>query len=195
MRLPALLTRGLTAVALVALVITAVVHFATYGPDGWAPALMGIWPALFIAVFPIAGSAIVVVSLGRVPLEVLLGELPAWLKIAGLAGTAYVAVNFLLMFRALSGDAQPPVFVTRLFTGHAMYFFGFAAVAWYQFDRIRSGRLDTNRLPRDDALERDPLPPPLSRTVVLQTMLSREECAARLMRPRTRPTFSFAGGG
>jgi hypothetical protein len=191
-KLPAAVTRGYTAVAIAATVVAASVHFATYGPEEWAPSLTAIWPVIFVGIFLIALPAIVALTMSGWPLDVVLGQLPPFIKIAGVVGTAYVAINFGLMFKALSGHSQPAIYVARLFTGHAMYFYGFAAVIGYQLDRIRRGRL-VLRGPRDDALEASPLPPPLSRRVVLQTALSRSECAARLLRPQPRKPFAFVG--
>jgi hypothetical protein len=70
--------------------------------------------------------------------------------------------------------------VARLFTGHALVFYAASAALGYEIDRVRRGLLDLSRGPRDDTLERSPLPAPLSRSVVLQTQLSPAECAARL---------------
>lgn len=81
----------------------------------------------------------------------------------------------------------------RLFTGHELWFFGFAAVLAYQFDRLRRGQITLDTAPRDEAIENHPLPAPLSRSLTLQTMLSPEECAARLLQPAPRPFFAFVG--
>ena len=192
-KLPAALTRGYTTIAIAATLVAACVHFATYGPEEWAPTLTAIWPVLFFGIFPIAGVAIVALSMSRWPFDVVLGQLPLLIKVVAVVGTIYVAINFGLMFKALSGHAQPAIYVARLFTGHALYFYGFAAVIGYQLDRIRRGKVELMRAPRDDALEADPFPPPLSRRMVLQTALSRAECAARLLRPQPRRPFAFIG--
>jgi hypothetical protein len=80
-RFPAVVTRVMTALALVAAVIAVAVHLATYGPVSWAPLITAVWPLLFVAIFPIAGSAIVVLSLAQVPIEELIGDLPLAIKI------------------------------------------------------------------------------------------------------------------
>jgi len=192
-RFPAVVTRVMTAVSLIAAVIAVVVHLATFGPESWAPLITAVWPLLFFAIFPIAGSAIAALSFGQVPIEVLMGDLPLAIKIGLSLLTVYVVLNFALFFRATMGSVQPPMLVARGFTGHAIYFFTAAAVIWYQLDRVRAGKLDVKRGPRDEALERDPLPAPLSRSVVLQTRLSPAECATRLTQaPRTR-SFALVG--
>jgi hypothetical protein len=185
-RLPAVVTRGYMAIAALGTIASVALHIATFGPAAWSPSVAGLWPLLFIAMFAVVGGVIVAVSLARIPFEILLWDLPLALKVAGGLGTAYVALNFALMFRALQGVDQPPMYVARLFTGHEMYFFGFATLIGYQLDRIRRGKLEPWRPPRDDALESDPLPWPLSRSAVLQTLLSRADCAARLLQLRLR---------
>jgi len=192
-RFPAAVTRAMTAVALVAALIAVVVHLATFGPESRAPLITAVWPLLFFAIFPIAGSAIAAMSFAQIPVDVLIGDLPLAIKIGLGVMTVYVVVNFALFFRATVGTAQPPMLVARGFTGHAIYFFAAAAVIWYQLDRVRGGKLDVKRGPRDEALERDPLPAPLSRSVVLQTQLSPAECAMRLAQAPPPRSFALVG--
>ena len=187
-RFPAAVTRAMTALSLVAAVIAVVVHLATFGPESWSAQISAVWPLLFFAIFPIAGSAIAVMSFAQVPIDRLIGDLPLAIKIGLGVLTVYVVVNFALFFRATAGAAQPPMLVARGFTGHAIYFLTAAAVIWYQLDRVRGGKIDLKSGLRDEALERDPLPAPLSRLVVLQTRLSPAECATRLSQA-PRPLF------
>ena len=193
-RLPAGVTRAMTGIAVIGFVIAVGVHLATFGPLSWAPWISGTWPLLFFAIFPVAGSAIVVLSFARVPVDVLLGALPAPIKIAGALLTAYVFINFAIFFRTTFGHAPSAMAVARGFTGHTLFFFAAAAIIWYEFDRIRAGKLEVDPAPGDESSERDPLPRPLSRWIVLQSRLSGSECAGRLMRvPRSR-RLSLVGG-
>jgi len=137
-RLPAGVTRAMTGIAVIGFVIAVGVHLATFGPLSWAPWISGTWPLLFFAIFPVAGSAIVVLSFARVPVDVLLGALPAPIKIAGALLTAYVFINFAIFFRTTFGHAPSAMAVARGFTGHTLFFFAAAAIIWYEFDRIRA---------------------------------------------------------
>src|SRR5439155_1387109 len=56
---------------------------------------------------------------------------------------------------------------------------------------IRSGRVNLDIAPRDEVMERSPLPYPLSRVVWLQTALSPEACVARLLTPPPRSAWSL----
>ena len=180
-RFPVVVTRGMAVVGGIAAVIAAALHIATFGPGSWEPTITAVWPVLFFAIFPIAGSAIALMSFADIPIELVPAGLPLAIKIGLVGLTVYVAVNFALFFRATAGSSAPaPMLVARGFTGHAIYFFTAAVVLWYQLDRIRAGKLDAKRGARDDAMEQNPLPAPLSRSVVLQTQLSPAECAIRL---------------
>jgi hypothetical protein len=193
--IPAAVIRGFFVVASLATLVAAAVHVATYGPREWAPVLMTIWPPLFAGIFVLYGFVIVVMSLSRIPFDLLIADLPLAVKIGGGILMVYVVFNFGLAFRMLQGSAdQDPVYVARLFTGHALFFYAASAALGYEVDRARRGLLDLNRGPRDDAVERDPLPWPLSRSVVLQTGLSPADCAARLQQPGPRSPFAFVGG-
>ena len=188
-------TVGFTAVALLFTVVAAAVHFATYGPESWAPFLSSAGLAMFAMVFVLFGTVIVLVSLGRLPFEAMLGDLPLPAKVAGVLGTVYVAINFVVAFKALSPSrVQDPMLMARLFTGHVLFFSGFATAMGYEIDRIRRGKLNPNRAPRDQALEERPLPAPLARSATLQTMLSPSECAARLLAPSPARPISLVGG-
>lgn len=180
-QLPASVTRGFVVIASAGTLLAAAVHVATYGPREWAPILTAIWPLLFAGVFVLYGFVIVVIAVSRIPLDVLISDMPAAIKIGGGILLLYVAVNFAIAFRSLQGvHEQDPVYVARLFTGHALFFYAASAALGYEIDRVRRGLLDPSRGPQDDALERSPLPAPFSRSVVLQTQLSPAECAARL---------------
>jgi hypothetical protein len=84
------------------------------------------------------------------------------------------------------------MYAARLFTGHEILFFGAAALAGRQLDAVREGRLDLDAAPRDEGLERSPLPYPLSQTVTLETILSPEALAARILSPPRRRAGGFA---
>ena len=191
-RLPAAATRGFVAVAGLATLAAALVHAATFGPAEWSAAV-GMWPLLFFLVFPITGVAIVVPALARAPFDVLFAGIPVAVKAAGVLGILYVALNFVLTTKALGAAPDQPMLTARLFTGHAMYFFAFATVIGFQLERLRAGKIDIRRGPRDEALERRPLPGPLSRSVTLETMLSPAECASRLLQPAAGRSFTFLG--
>jgi len=163
--------------------VAAAVHIATYGPKEWAPVLSATWPLLFAGIFPMYGFVVLVLAGSRIPLDVLISDLPTSVKIAGGVLMVYVVVNFAIALRLLQGaHAEEPIYVARLFTGHALFFYAASAALGYQIDRVRRGLLDLSGGPRDDALEQAPLPAPLSRSVVLQTRLTPAECAARLAR-------------
>jgi hypothetical protein len=211
-------TIGFTVVAAGATIAASVTHLATYGPEQWGSILMNVALALFPAVFLIFGPAVVVISLSRVPFWPLLSSLPRPVIIVSFLVFGYVAVDFFLMFKVLPGQPEQhgaeyffnehgllvPIDVhqynqalmhaARLFTGHEIWFFGLAAALGYQLDRVRRGRIDLDAVPRDDSIEKHPLPSPLSRSLTLQTMLSPEECATRLLQPAPKPAFALVGG-
>jgi len=216
-RFPAVVTVAFTAISTLAALVATGIHLATYGPEEWGSTLMNFALALFPVVFLIFGPAVIVLSLGRLPLWSLLSSLPRPMIVIGIVVLVYVFVDFFLMFRVLPGQPeqqgtsyffnehgllvpiglhqynQALMHSARLFTGHELWFLGFAAVLSYQFDRLRRGQITLDTAPRDEAIENHPLPPPLSRALTLQTMLSPEECAARLLQPARRPMFAFVG--
>ena len=184
-RLPAAVTRGYLVIACAAMVITVGVHLATFGPPAWIAAVTAIWPILFAGVFVLYTYVILVVSFGRMRLDVLITDMPLAVKVGFGVVMLYAIANFGIAFRTLQGaHEQDPVFMARLFTGHALVFYAASAALGYEIDRVRRGLLDLSRGPRDDGLERSPLPAPLSRSMVLQTQLSPADCTARLTRWR-----------
>lgn len=211
------MTLGLTAVAAIATAFVATIHIASYGPAEWGPVLSNLALLAFPALFPVFGFAVVVLAFGRLPVDRLLAGLPRPVIAAGIVIVAYIAFDFILMIKLLPGqpeqqgsgyflnnggdltpiDAhsyhQALMYVARLFTGHELVFFGFAAAIGYEIDRVRTGRLNLDAGPRDEALEQHPLPPPFSRLVTLQTMLTAEECVQRLRQPIPQGFFSFFG--
>jgi hypothetical protein len=136
----------------------------------------------------------------------------------GAAVLLYVVIDFFLMTKMLPGQPEQDgatfyfnnhgshiptdadgyrmglMYSARLFSGHEIIFFGLAALIAYQMDRIRSGRINLDAVLRDDALERSPLSYPFSRTVTLQTALTAEVCAQRLLTFLPRSAWSFLGG-
>lgn len=190
---PFLVLRAYTVICVAAMLAAASVHAATYGPQAWGPELLTLALAMFPAVFVLFLPAILMTSLSRAPVERLIADLPRFVKIAGAAALAYVVVDFFVLFGVMQGaDIANPWYVARLFSGHELAFFGFAAAIGYEFERIRRGRLDVNALPADRLLEQRPLPVPLSRSLTLQTQLTPAECAARLLATRPPRSFWFA---
>lgn len=193
------------------------VHVTSYGPDAIGPDLMNVALALFPIVFLVFGPAIVVISLARIPPERLFAGLPVFVYVVGAAVLLYVFVDFFWMMQLLPGQPEQdganyyfndhgsliPISLdayrmgmmhsARLFSGHELIFFGLGALFAYQLDRIRSGRLPLDVAPRDETIERSPLPYPLSRVVGLRTSLPPETCATKLLTPPTRPAWSLFG--
>jgi hypothetical protein len=189
------------------------VHLSSYGPDQLGPSLINIALALFPVVFLIFGPVIVAVGLTRIPLDKLFTGLPAYVYIVGGAVAAYVFVDFFGMVQLLPGQPEQDganfyfnnkgslipisadtyrmglMHAARLFSGHELFFFGFAALLADQIDAISSGRIAIDLVPRDEMMERSRLPYPLQRVVTLRTALTPEACAARLMDPRLPNTF------
>lgn len=217
-KFPAPLTKAFVWVAGSMMAVAICVHLATYGPSQLGPSLMNIALALFPFLFLVFGPAVVVLSFARIPLERMYAGLPVYAYVVGVALLFYVAVDFFLLQKLLPGqpiedgatfyfnnhgDHIPTtaegyrmglMHSARLFTGNEIIFFGVAALIAYQADRIRSGRINLDAVTRDDALERSPLPYPLSRTVTLQTALTPEVCAQRLLTFLPRSGWSFFSG-
>jgi hypothetical protein len=178
---------------------------------------MNVALALFLLVFLIFGPAVVVLSFARIPFDRLLAGLPVYVYIVGVAVLLYVLADFFLMVKVLPGNPEQDgatfyfnnhgsriptdadgyltglMHQARLVSGHALIFLGIAALIAYQIEEIRSGRISLDVGPRDDALERSPLPYPLSRTVRLQTALAPEVCAERLLTFQPPSGWSFFG--
>ena len=200
-RLPRPVTVAFIVVASLGVASAAVVNGASYGPADWGPTLMSIALALFPAIFPLFFLALSAIALSGAPIGVLFGDLPGPVKAAGVLVFLYVFANFFLTARLLpatpqqegAGNPQGLMYAVRLFSGHEMVFFGICAAIGYELERVRSGGLNLNVGPRDDALEQHPLPLGLSRALTLQTMLSPEECAQRLQRPIPQGFFSYLG--
>lgn len=177
------------------------VNLASYGPADWGPTLSSVALVLFPTLFPLYFLALGAVLLSRVPMGLLLGDLPVALKVGGGLVFIYVFVNFFLTAHLLpaqlqqqdQGDPRGLLYTARLFSGHEILFFGICAAIGYELERVRAGRLDVSKGPHDEALEQHPLPLGLSRTVTLQTMLSADECAERLQRPIPQGFFSYLG--
>lgn len=187
--------------AIVGTALAASINIASYGPDEWGPALSTAALILFPAVFPVFGVVVFVTAFGRVPVGLLYGALPRWMIAVGAVVAAYVFFNFFFLIHLVPGSAedqgnpahQALMYMARLFTGHEMVFFGASALAGYGLEQVRQGKLDLSRGPRDDSLERHPLPWPLSRSITIQTMLTGEECAQRLRAPIPQGFFAFMG--
>jgi len=133
--------------------------------------------------------------------------------VVGVAVVLYVFVDFFAMIQVLPGQPEQDgsnfyfnnkgslipisadiyrmglMHAARLFSGHELFFFGFAALLAHQIDAISSGRIAIDLVPRDEMMERSRLPYPLQRVVTLRTALTPEACAARLMDPRLPNTF------
>jgi len=213
------LTRGFVWAAGLMTAVAICLHLATYGPNQLGQSLMNTALAVFPMMFLVFGPAVLVVSFARIPADRIYSGLPVYVYAVGAVVLLYVVINFSLMSSYLPGQPEQDgasfyfnnhgdhiptdangyrtglMHSARLVTGHEIVFFGFAALIAYQIDRIRSGRINLDVVPHDDALERAPLPYPLSRTVTLQTALTPEVCAQRLLtflQPRTAWTV-FTG--
>ena len=199
--LPRPVTFGFTALASLGLAAAATVNAASYGPAEWGPTLVNLAFVLFPGIFPLFFLALGAIGFSASPIGVLFGDLPWPLKALGALVFGYVFLNFILTFQLLpstpqqqgTNDPQGLMYVARLFSGHELIFYGVCAAIGYELERVRSGRLNLNVGPRDDAIERHPLPLGLSRIVTLQTMLSAEECAERLNKPIPQGFFSYLG--
>src|SRR5437773_4202596 len=206
-KLPSVLTKGFLGFAGLMTVAALGVHLSSYGPDLIGPMLMNLALALFPIVFLVFGPVVVVVAFARIPVERLMAGLPVLVYVVGGAVLLYVFVDFFLMMRVLPGQPEQDgsnfyfnhhgslvpigldayrmamMHAARLFSGHELFFFGFGTLVAYQVDGIRNGRVNLDIGPRDEVMERSPLRYPLSRVVGLQTALSPEACAARLLTP------------
>ncbi len=199
-RLPGWVTMGLAAIASVGGLVAAAVNVASYGPAEWGHPLWTAALSLFPAIFLVFGPVVLVTTLGRVPLDLLIGALPRWVIVAGIVIGAYVFINFFFLMHLLpnskeqnTASSQQLMYMARLFTGHEMLFFGVSAGVGYGLDQVRRRKIDLNAGPRDDSLERLGLPWPLARRVTLQTMLTAEECAQRLRAPIPQGFFTLVG--
>jgi len=214
-KLPSVLTKGFLGFAGLMTVAALSVHLSSYGPDQIGPTLMNLALALFPIVFLVFGPVVVVVAFARIPVERLMAGLPVLVYVVGGAVLLYVFVDFFLMMRVLPGQPEQDgsnfyfndhgslipigldayrmamMHAARLFSGHELIFFGFGTLIGYQVDGIRSGRVNLDIAPRDEVMERSPLPYPLSRVVGLQTALSPEACVARLLTPPPRSAWSL----
>lgn len=216
-KFPAALTKGLMGVSGLMAIAAVGVHIASYGPDAIGPDLMNVALALFPVVFVVFGPAVLLISFARIPIERLFSGLPIYIYLVAAAVLLYVFVDFFWMMQLLPGQPEqegsnyyfndhgslipisPDAYrmamlhSARLFSGHELIFFGLGALGAYQFDRMRSGRLVFDVAPRDEAVERSPMPYPLSRVVGLRTSLSPEVCATRLLTSPRRPAWSLIG--
>jgi hypothetical protein len=216
-KFPPALTKGFSAFAGLMTVAALSVHLSSYGPDQIGPTLMNFALALFPIVFLVFGPVVFVVAFARIPVERLMAGLPVYAYVVGGAVFLYVFVDFFLMIRMLPGQPEQDgsnfyfnehgslipisleayrmamMHAARLFSGHELIFFGFGTLIGYQIDGIRSGRVSLDIAPRDEMMERSPLPYPVSRVVGLQTALSPEACVARLLTPPPRPAWSLFG--
>jgi len=215
-RFPAVLVRAFLLVAGLMFAAALSVHLATYGPDQWGPFLMNAALVLFPIVFLVFGPAVIVTSLTRIRLDRLFAGLPAYVYVVGGALVVYVFVNFFAMTTLLPGQpeqdgstyyfnnhgSQIPIsanvyrmglmHAARLFSGHELIFFGVGALIAYQIDRLRRGRITIDvDPPRDEAMERTRLPYPLQRLISLQTTLTPETIASRLLEPKPRGLWSL----
>jgi hypothetical protein len=212
---PAPLTKAYMGFAGLMAIAAIGVHLASYGPDEIGPDLMNTALALFPVVFLVFGPAVVVVSFARIPFDRLFAGLPLYAYIVGAAVLFYVFADFFWMMQLLPGQPEQdgsnyffndhgiliPISLdgyrmgmqhsARLFSGHELIFFGLGALVAYQLDRIRSGRRAVDVAPRDDAIERSPMPYPLAKVVGLRTSLAPEICATRLLTAPPRPAWSF----
>jgi len=156
---------------------------------------------MFPLTFLFFGFAVLVAAFARSDVSRLLSDVPSYLKIVAIGVGIYAIINYFLMSAQLSGPTEHAdpngyhetlMHAARLFTGYEILFFGAAALAGLQLDAVREGRLDLDAAPHDDGLERSPLPYPVSRTVTLETMLSPETCAARILANSRRGAGGFA---
>jgi hypothetical protein len=215
-RLPAWLTKTAMLVAGLFAGVTIGVHLATYGPDEIGETLMTLVLGLFVAIFPIFGSLIVALGLARIRLDRVFAGMPTYIYVVGVVVVLYVFWDFFTMALLLPGQPEQigsnyyfdnkgsliPItadvyrmglmHAARLFSGHELLFFGMAALAAYQVDGIRSGRIKVGPTVPGDSMERAQLPYPLQRVVFLRTSHSPQECAERLMAQQPRQAWSFA---
>jgi hypothetical protein len=190
-------------------------HLSSYGPDEIGPYLINVVLALFPVVFLVFGPVVVVVAFARVPFDKLFTGLPVYVYVLGGAVFLYIFIDFFAMIRLLPGQPEQdgssfyfndhgfliPVsadvyrmglmHTARLFSGHELFFFGYAALIAYQIDAISSGRISIDLVPHDDAMERSRLPYPLQRVVGLRTSLTPEACAQRLPAPKPYSLWSL----
>jgi heme exporter protein D len=209
------LTKGFVWLAGLMTAAAVAVHIATYGPDELGPSLMNLALALFPIVFLVFGPAVVVIAFARIPVDRIFASLPIYVYVFGGAVLLYVFVDGFLMVQLLPGQPEQDgsnfymnnggdltpitaeayrmalMHAARLFSGHELIFFAVGALIGYQLDGIRSGRLNLDVVLRDEAMERSPLPYPLSRVVGLRTLLSPEACMARLVTPPPRPAWTL----
>jgi hypothetical protein len=214
-KLPPALTKGYLGLAVLMTGVAAGVHIASYGPDEFGPILINVALALFPIVFLVFGPAVVVLALARIPVDRIFAGLPVYVYVLGGAVLLYVFADFFLMVQLLPGQPEQdgsnyymntggtltPITAeayrmalmhsARLFSGHELIFFGLGALVGYQIDAIRSGRVSIEVELRDEAMERTPLPYPLSRVVGLRTALTPEACVARLLTPVPGPAWSL----
>ncbi|HEY1420882.1 MAG TPA: hypothetical protein VGG90_09270, partial [Candidatus Dormibacteraeota bacterium] len=214
-KFPSALTKGFVVFAGLMTCAALTVHLSSYGPDQVGPTLMNFALALSPIVFLVFGPAVVVLAFARIPVERVMAGLPVLVYVVGGAVFLYAFVDFFLMTRLLPGQPQQDgsnyyfndhgslipisldayrmamMHAARLFSGHELIFFGLGTLIGYQIDRIRSGRVSLEIAPRDEVMERSPLPYPLSRVVGLKTALSPEACVARLLTPPPRSAWSL----
>jgi hypothetical protein len=214
-KLPSWLISGFQGIATLTTAAAVGVHLATYGPDQWGRTLINIALALFPVMFLVFGPAVIVVTLVRVAAERLVTGLPSYVYVVGGVVVVYVFVDFFAMIHLLPGQPEQvssayyfddkgtliPIsagdylmglmHAARLFTGHEIIFFGFAGLIAHQLNAMRAGRIDLDAAPHDVAMERSRLPYPLQRVVLLRTTTTPADCAARLLIPQPRATFSF----
>jgi len=203
-KIPIGVTRSLYIVAAAFYVIAAGIHTLTYTPLGSADALQTLTFAVFLFVFLLFGAVVFILAGNRLPLERLIVSLPIAVKVLGVLLLAYVVADFLLMFRALPGQPteqaggfffndhgtlipissdvyrQGLAYQARLFTGHEMVFFGFAAVFGYQIDRLRDGKLQLAAPAVPELITEPTSPIALTRSVVLETSFAPNQCASQL---------------
>lgn len=214
-KFPVALTKGFLWIAGSLTVLALAVHVASYGPDQFGPYLMNAALFLFPAIFLVFGPSVLVLGLARISMDRFFAGLPILVYVVGGAVVLYIFVDFFAMVRLLPGQPEQVgsnyyfsnhgdliptdvhgywmglMHAARLFSGHEIIFFGLAALSAHQIDGIRSGRINIDVAPRDDAMERSRLPYPLQRLVSLRTSLTPEACAARLLAPQARSAWSL----
>src|SRR5438034_837859 len=161
-KLPSPLTKGFLGFAGLMTLAALGVHLSSYGPDQIGPTLMNFALALFPVVFLVFGPVVVLVAFARISIERVIGGLPLYVYVVGGAVLLYVFVDFFLMMRVLPGQPEQdgPNFyfndhgslvpigldayrmammhAARMFSGHALIFFGLGTLIGYQVDGIRS---------------------------------------------------------
>jgi hypothetical protein len=202
-RLHPTLTRAMLIAAAAACAFACLAHLSSYGPSTWSGPVQAAAFGAFGLIFPVFGSAVVVLSLGRIPPGQLFGTLPVWLKVLSVCVVAYVFVDFFVMLSVLPGQpieqggayflnnhgSLTPIseaayrrdlmYGARMFSGHAIVFSGIAALVALQVDRVRRGGVPAG-VPISLSTRRLGLPPPFSRSLRVKTHLSPAECAERL---------------